>query len=115
MTGQRTQHTFLVNSVQTKGVERLSAYCLLYPGFGQHLRKSPLSPLSVLGFCSKSLNISIKSHSTHFINNMNKSVESVEKLNGLNTPSTGFSRLSTDWLRICFVGLKAILNNLKKQ
>jgi hypothetical protein len=90
MRGQHTQHSFLLNTVQSGDTERIKARFSPYPGYWNHLRKSPLRLLSVLRFNIKSLAIRGQDHSTHSINYMNKSVESVENCNRLNIHPTGF-------------------------
>ncbi len=88
MRGQHTQHTFLAATVQTQDMERIKTHFLPYPGYWTHLRKSLLKLLSLLKLSIKSLVVRGKDHSTHFIELMNKSVESVENFNRLNTCST---------------------------
>jgi hypothetical protein len=90
MRSQHTQHAFLLKTAQIQDAERIRAQFLSYPGYWNHLRKSLLRLLSVLKFNIKSLAIRGKDHSTYFINSTNKSVESVENFNRLNTRSTGF-------------------------
>jgi hypothetical protein len=90
MRGQHTQHAFVLKTIQTLDTERIRAHFLSYPGCWNHLRKCPLRLLSLLRFNIKSLSLRVKDRSTYSINYMNKSVESVENFNRLNTHPTDF-------------------------
>lgn len=57
MIGQRTQHTFFAETVQTQDTARNESLFFPYPGYWTHLRKSLLRLLSVLRFNFKSLAI----------------------------------------------------------
>ena len=86
------QQTFFTHLRQSQEKEENRSIFFPKSLFWEKVRKPPLSPLSPLSFKFKCLIFNLLRHSTESIFLLNKYVEYVEKLNGLNTLSTDSQR-----------------------